>query len=193
MDLILHKKQPPSRLKRKKELLKLLVARSGIHASLNACKLMIENVYGMGHDLYYPLYSSVVVCYSRPFTNNKPHGALPEKWYTFDDSIHDEMHKKILKARHELIAHSDMVVNKAFIVPAGVTVAKNEKKPIVSEHIGVQTTMYYYPLSFFENAYNLCLFQGKRISREIDILLDELYEDMELPNAAFEIRMDNGL
>lgn len=193
MNFILPKRQPPSRLQRKKELYKLLIARSDITASLNACKMMIEVVDGMGHDLYFPLYSAIVVCYSRPFTNNKPHGSLPEKWYSFENKILDNAHKELLRARHELIAHSDMTVKMAMIVPPGVEVGRKSKNPIVSNHIAVQTSLYAYRKLFFEEAYSLCQFQGSRISDEIDILLEELYAGMELPHAPFKIKIDNGL
>jgi hypothetical protein len=86
-----------------------------------------------------------------------------------------------------------MNVNLAYIVPAGVPIAKNSDKPLVSPKIGVQASMYFYPMSFFESAYELCLFQGRRMGNEIDDLLEELYGNMELPNASFLIRMDNGL
>lgn len=154
---------------------------------------MLETVDGMGHELYSPLYSAIVVCYSRPFTNNKPHGALPSKWYSFEMEIHKKTHDELLKARHELIAHSDMTVKSAMIVPPGIEMGGKSKKPIISDHIGVQTTFYYYARSFFKDSYALCLFQGSRISVEIDVLLEELYGGMELPNAPFEIKMDNGL
>ena len=72
-------------------------------------------------------------------------------------------------------------------------VASKTKKPIVSDHIAVQTSLYAYPKLFFEEAYSLCQFQGSRISDEIDILLEELYEGMELPHAPFKIKIDNGL
>ena len=193
MNFISHTNQPPSRLQRKKELYKLVVARSDITASLNACKVMLEKVHGMGHELYYPLYSAIVVCYSRPFTNNKPYGSLAKKWYTFEDLLHKKTHKELLKARHELIAHSDMTVKEAMIVPPNVEIGIKSKKPIVSNYIIVQTTLYYYPRSLFENSKSLCLFQRSRISVEIDNLLEELYEGMDLPNAPFKIRMDNGL
>lgn len=74
---------------------------------------MLKHVDGLGHELYYPLYSSLIVCYTRPFTNNKPYGSLGIKWYTSEDNSHNEMHRKPLTARHELIAHSDLIVNKA--------------------------------------------------------------------------------
>ena len=141
----------------------------------------------------YPLYSAIVVCYSRPFTNNKPHGALSRKCYTFENALHKKTHGELLKARHELIAHSDMTVKWAMIVPPGVEIARKSKKSIVSDHVGVQTSLYFYPKSFFEKSYSLCRFQGSRINKEIDNLLDELYEGMDLPNAPFKIRMDNGL
>ena len=97
---------------------------------------MLEEVDGLGHQLYYPLYCAIIVCYSRPFTDNKPHGSLAKKWYTFENEFLQKTHKKVLKARHELIAHSDMTVKEAMIVPPGVEMAKAEEKPIVSDLLG---------------------------------------------------------
>jgi len=193
MEIELHRKQPPSRSKRKKELYKLLVARSDITASLNSCKQILEKVDGLGHELYYPLYTAVVICYTRPFTNNKPHGALPKKWYTFDDEILSETHNDLISARNELIAHSDMTIKEAYVVPAGCEIGKDGDKPLVSDFIGVQTTMHYFPRPMFEKICNLCMFQGTRINQEIDDLITELYEGMELPSKPFKIRIDNGL
>jgi hypothetical protein len=154
---------------------------------------MLKEVDGMGHKLYYPLYCAIIVCYSRPFTDNKPHGSLGKKWYTFDEDFLDDTHKKVLSARHELIAHSDMTVKEAMIVPPGVKIGEDKGKPIISDYVGVKTTMYYYPRPLFEDIHKLCLYQGSRISDAIDDLLKELYEGMDLPNSSFKIRMDNGL
>ena len=192
MEIVLHKKQPESRSRTKKELYKLLIARSDITASLNTCKLLLEKVDGMGHELYYPFYTAIVTCYCRPFTQNKPYGALGKKWYSFEDEVMKDTHESLLDARHELIAHSDMNVKEAIIVPPGVKTGPDGDDQIVSDFIGV-TTMHYFPRPMFEKTYNLCLYQGTRINTEIDILIDRLYRGMELPNAPFKIRINDGL
>jgi len=193
MEIIPHRNQSPSRSKRKQELYKLLVARSDITASLNSCKQMLKKVDGLGHELYHPLYTAIVICYTRPFTKNKPYGALPKKWYTFDDNELNEIHEDLMRTRHELIAHSDMTVKEAFIVPAGCEIGKDGDKPLVSDYIGVQISMQYFPRPMFERIHNLCVFQGSRINDEIDLLVEELYEGMELPARPFKIRIDDGL
>lgn len=193
MKIQLHKNQPPSRSVKKRELYKLLVARSDITASLNSCKQLLEMVDGLGHKLYYPLFTAVVICYARPFTKNKPFGSLPEKWYKFNDAMLKEIHEDLLKARHELIAHSDMTVKEAYIIPPGYEMGKDGEKSIVSEFVAVQTTTEYFPRPMFEKAHKLCMFQGSRLNEEIDKLVTELYGNMELPNAPFKIKIHDGL
>jgi len=96
-----------------------------MNAALEACKLFIDTVDSLSHPLYYPLYASIVVCYVRPFTKNKPFGAIPKRYSKFDGlSELNELHKELLKYRHEFIAHNDMTLRKAIIVPEGVTFGK---------------------------------------------------------------------
>jgi hypothetical protein len=193
MNFILPEKQPPSRLQRKKTLYKLLIARTDISSCLSACKVMLNKVDGIGDELYYPLYSAIVICYSRPFTQNKPFGSLSKRWYQFPDSLLKATHDELLKARRELIAHSDMSVKETIIVPPNIVICQKDNKPVVSDYISVQTTTYCYPRSLFENTKMLCQYQGRRMSDEVDSILEELYGGMDLPTTSFKLRMDNGL
>jgi hypothetical protein len=193
MDIIKHKDQPASRSQRKKYLYKLMLARSDMNATISACKLMLSTVTGFGHELYYPLYASIIICYARPFTKNKPYGALPNKWQRFDSQEGKRTHQKILRARHELVAHSDMTVRKAMIVPAGVVIGEHDGKQIRSPEIGTKTTLYYFPIKFFSSVHSNALEIGSRLNQEIDIIVAELYSDMELPGVAFDLRIDEGL
>jgi len=154
---------------------------------------MLEEVDGMSHPLYYPLYSAIVVCYSRPFTNNKPHGSLAKKWNKFEDKILERTHYELLKARNELIAHSDMNVRIASIVPQYVEIKSNAKKPIISSEISAQISSYYYHKSFFKDAIMLFNHQGLKLNEAIDFLVNDLYAGMELPRAVFTIKIDDGL
>lgn len=193
MDFVFAKKQPPSRSQQKKDLYRLLLARSDIGASISGCRLLIENVTHVGDDLYYPLYSSIVVCYARPFTNNEPFGALPNKWGKFEEEKYQNTHDKLIKARHEIIAHSDMDARKAMIVPSGCLIGIHKGKELRSDHIGCQVGIYYFKISFFQNVWDTAIDISKRLNLEIDRLTDALYGGMELPARPFNIRIDEGL
>lgn len=193
MNFILPRKQPPLRSQQKKNLYKLLIARSDVGASLTACKLMRETVSGFESELYYPLFAAVVVCYARPFTNNEPYGALPSKWAQFSDTSRQETHDKIIKARHELIAHSDMIVRKASIIPPGVASGKLGERELTSTKIGTQTSLYLYPMPFFNKVWETALDLYSRLNAEIDRLVDTLYDGMDLPSHSFDLKMDEGL
>lgn len=193
MNFTLPNKQPPPRSQQKKDLYKLLLARSDVSASLQGCKLLLEKVTQVGDDLYYPLYSSIVVCYARPFTNNEPYGALPNKWAKFDNSVFKDTHDKLIQARHELIAHSDMNVRKAYVVPPGCLIGIHKLKELRSDNIGCQVGLYYFPVGFFTKVWDTATDLSCRITKEINRLTDMLYCNMELPLRAFEIRIDDGL
>jgi len=193
MNFVISKKQPPSRAQRKKNLYQLLIARSDVSAAQSACKLFLSSVKDMGDELYYPLFAAIVVCYVRPFTNNDPFGPLPQKWSKFADGKHQATHNKLVEARHEQIAHSDMTVRKAMIVPPGVLIGKWKGKELKSNSIGVQTSFYLFPVAFFQNVWNTAADLNKRLSDEIDAQVEQLYGGMELPTGAFRIRIDAGL
>lgn len=178
---------------RKKELYKLLIARSDIGAAISATKLMLTTITDMGDDLYYPLLTSIVICYARPFTNNEPYGAIPSRYQRFNNHKLLEIHKKLLSTRHELIAHSDMRIRRAMIVPEGVKIGEHQGKAINSANIGTQTSTHFFAIPFFEEVHDTAMLLYGRLNEDIDYLVKELYGDMELPTVAFNLRIDDGL
>jgi len=160
---------------------------------LNACDLILKNVKTLKDENLYPLTTSVVVCYSRPFTVNKPYGSLPKKWRKFDNPQYQFTHDKLLKARHELFAHSDVSVRKAQIVPPNVPFVIEGGKELNSPEISTQVSYTLFELGFFKIVRETNLDLGKRIQIEIDKMIVDLYGDMQLPNEAFNLRVDEGL
>ena len=194
MDFILSKKQSPSRSQQKKDLYRLLLARSDIKAALDACDLILKNVDSLKDELLYPLTTAVVVCYARPFTQNKPYGPLPKKYAKFDNQIFQAVHEKLIKARHETFAHSDMNVRKAIVVPPNVVIGRTEKGvELKSSKVGVQVSYYLWQPNAFKDVRDAILDLGSRLQTEIEELQAHLYSGMELPNAKFTIRIDEGL
>jgi hypothetical protein len=186
-------RQPPARSHLKRDLYKLLIARSDLTASLNACDLILKNVKSIRDENLYPLTTSVIVCYARPFTVNKPYGCLPKKWQKFDNPQYQFTHDKILKARHEFFAHSDMSVRKAQIVPPNVPLVIEREKELKSQQISTQVSHILFELDFFNRIKETNLDLGRRIQIEIDKMIIDLYGDMQLPNKAFNLRVDEGL
>ncbi len=193
VNFIIPSKQPPTRSHQKRDLYRLLIARSDMHASLNACNLILNNIKSIKDENLYPLTTSVVVCYSRPFTANKPYGALPKRWSKFDNPKYQTTHDRLLQARHELFAHSDMNVRKAQIVPQNVSFAMEGGRELRSPEIGIQVTYTLFEIDFFRIVKETNLDIGMRMQDEIDKLLIDLYADMELPNTVFDLRVDEGL
>ena len=194
MNFSISHRQPPARSYKKRELYRLLIARSDITAALNACDLIIKNVATLKDDLLYPLTTAVVVCYARPFTENKPHGALPKRYIKFDNPLHQEVHDKLIKARHEAFAHSDMNIRWAQIVSPNVVFGKTETGiDLKGVDVGIQVRYYLWAPDFFTKVRETILDLGQRLQRDIEELKDNLYKGMELPNAPFKIRIDEGL
>jgi hypothetical protein len=186
-------RQPPARSHQKRDLYRLLIARSDLNASLNACDLILKNVTSIKDENLYPLTTSVVVCYSRPFTVSKPYGSLPRKWSKFDKPQYQATHEKLLQARHELFAHSDMNIRKAQIVPPNVPLVFDEGKVLISPEISTQVTNTLFEIDSFKIVRETNLDLGNRIQAEIDKMIIDLYGNMQLPNAAFNLRVDEGL
>jgi len=190
MNFTIPAEQPAKRSDRKKDLYRLLVARSDVLAAREACELMLKVAPAFGDPLYVPLLSAIVVCYARPFTRNRPLGALPEKWRTFPDQRMQQMHDALYKARSELIAHSDMNARQAKIVPPGFVLSEGGRE-MRSEGIGVQVTFYYFTLPMLRSVPALAHDLARRLGSEIDRLVEELYGGMTLPNAPFALRIDD--
>lgn len=194
MNFVLAHRQPPLRSRRKMELYKMLVARSDIDAARTSAELFLKTVRDIGSELYYPLFTAIVICYARPFTNNVPYGALPKKWEKFSDKKLQDVHDSLMKARNEIVAHSDMSIRKVMIVPAGVVIGKLENgKEMKSASIGVQTNYYLFREHQIRDVHTLTRDLGHRLNMEIESRVAELYEGMQLPASPFNLRIDEGL
>ncbi|WP_312421241.1 hypothetical protein [Anaerospora hongkongensis] len=109
----------------KVQLYKLAVARSDIASANSLCKLFIEKRLmhreeaNDHYELRDALISAILVSYSRPFTNNHPHGPLQKKWFKFDNKSFNELHRRIIDYRNKQIAHSDFDIRKVYLCPRG--------------------------------------------------------------------------
>jgi len=180
----------PSRSKQKKELHKLAVARSDVFSAQKTCRLILERVSGLADELYAPLFYAAVVSYGRPFVDNKSTGALSRHWSDFSDHRLRATHNKLLKTRHELVAHSDSSVRAIHIIPPGSRMAP-ELPP--SADISLRIESYYYPQQMFIDTFDTCANLIGRLNGRIDVLLESLYGDRAMPTGPFPLTFDDGL
>ena len=86
----------------KKNLYKLILARSDIASALFACRFFIKNVTDIKNELWLPLQEAIIVSYARPFSNNRPLCPLEKSWGLIPDARLQEIHDRALKARDKL-------------------------------------------------------------------------------------------
>lgn len=156
----------------KRNLYKLILARSDITSALFTCRYCQENVKDIRNKIWLPLQEAIIVTYSRPFTDNKPLGSLKKSWGIFPNGKLQSVHKKILEARDKQIAHSDLEQNKVSIVPKGVPAPPDNH---ISSSVMILISSFKFPLAFFEDVEILCSYIGKRLNIEIDSELERLY------------------
>jgi len=182
--------QSKSRSKQKKELHKLAVARSDVFSAQKTCRLILERVNGLADELYAPLFYAVVVSYGRPFVDNKSTGALSRHWSDFSDHRLRATHNKLLKTRHELVAHSDSIVRAVHIIPPGSRI--NLELP-PSDTVALKIESYYYPQQMFIDTFDTCANLIGRLNSRIDMLLSSLYDKKDLPDGLIPLTFDDGL
>ena len=182
--------RPQTRSTQKKELYKLAVARSDVFSAQRTCKLILERVSGLSDQLYAPLFHAAVVAYGRPFVDNKSTGVLSRHWSDFKDQRLRETHAMLLRARHEVVAHSDSAARSMKIVPPGVK--PNAAMP-ASKHVGFYIESYYYGQKIFVDTCDTCSDLIYRLNVRLDELVTELYEGKKLPEAMFPLTFDDRL
>lgn len=179
----------PKRSHLKRELYRLTVARSDIAAAYRFCELLRRDVSHIGHELYLPLFHAIVVSYGRPFTTNKPHGGLPDRWSRLGVKRLQRMHDTLIETRNTYVAHSDAGVRRVSITPPTWLIPGRGTPAGLS----VQILFGVYTLEFFDVARETCSYQTTRMTKEIDRLLEELFGARELPTEPFELTVDEAL
>ncbi len=182
--------RPMSRRQQKLRLYKLALARSDFAVCRKACGVLLENVQGFDHPLYFHLYSSAVIAYAKPFVQSKS-GPLPSQWKKFEHSWMLGIHDDAIRARHEVIAHNDDQVRKIWIVPPGAASPEIIEGPISGLSFKIET--YYVPGGFFSALFQLCDYQIYRLNSAIEEDLESLYGGREIPAEEFLLTFDDEL
>jgi hypothetical protein len=172
------------------ELYKLVVARSDITASMDSCDLMLKHVKNFfedyKHGLYMPILHAIIICYARPFTENKPFGRLKDKWAKYSSREHKDIHKNLIDLRNKMIAHSDFMSREVIVYPKGTKMPKPLNYE--SADIGVAVSFKALGLSYIREIKNMCYDLGARLNNEVNRLLEELFSDERIPKRPINLR-----
>jgi hypothetical protein len=188
------------RSEKKREIYKLILAQSDIGDAFRTCDHFLAVIgpraakssgryAGMDHPLYYPLLEAIVISYARPFTPNDTIGQLKQKWGKFGNAQFQAAHDKILRARNELVAHSDPFARSVRIEPPGA----RKFGPIQSKEVGFSIRGYWFTVRDVNAFYHTAGDLAARLLAEVEKHLADLYGGMDLPARAFELQLDEGL
>jgi hypothetical protein len=167
----------------KRELYQLSVARADIRAAMEACELMLER--SEDHDEPRRLLqTAMIICYARPFTDNKPLGRISNEWLRDLAPEQRGLHEDLLYLRKKAVAHTDLAEIKVFIAPPGTTLP-GIHQPF--ERLGTAVRHWALPLGDVEKIRQLCVDVGVTVSLEVETLLQKLYSGRAYPPEAFEL------
>jgi hypothetical protein len=179
-----------ARSARKKRLYKLIVALHDMIHARHACELFGKTVDSIGHPLYQPLLHSVVICYSKPFIENKGVGTLSSNWRKFDNPEYQKTHRLLLQIRNELIAHNDVETVQVRMIPPG---SNFEGRKYEGNGLGYALRTYALPLKKFELIWQTLEEQRVRLMKAIDEEMLVLYGSSQLPKTPFQLDFTEGL
>jgi hypothetical protein len=167
----------------RRQIFKLASAVSDIRAAHQAAQYAAEKVDDMYHALWAPLQDAIVISYVRPFTANKPHGPLPEKWSKFESRLQERIHADLIGLRHRVVAHSDGHVRQVIVVPSGVSYVGGRR----SEGVGFAVTSdKLFPDKFAEIT-DHCQELGSRLYGELRSELERAFTSPETPRYPFDL------
>lgn len=167
---------------RLRSLYKLIVARSDVFAADLCAERFQKEVTDFSSPLYYPLFVSIVVCYGRPFSENKPFGPLKGKWSEFKNSNFAQMHENLLELRNQVVAHSDMKVRQVQLIPPGCEMWKGGK---VSEGLNIRIRTLFMPIEQVPIVQQTIRNLYERLDESVNSELSRIEEEFEIPEEIF--------
>ncbi|MDP3848908.1 MAG: hypothetical protein Q8Q59_00265 [Luteolibacter sp.] len=168
---------------------KLALALKDISSAELTCKgfkiAILASDEKISHEVNYAFMTAITTCYARPFVDNKSTGVLQKHWRKFTDRRLQETHDLIMKARHEVYAHSDSKIARLFIVPAGAMMRGAGRTAPRSSWF---FETYEFPPDAIMNIHDCCIDLKQRLETEVSRLVDELCASGGTPETEFELK-----
>lgn len=173
--------------RKKRELRKLIVASADIGAAQRVCRYLLDHQSTPSTEpLYYPLYCSTVICYSRPFTNNRPFGPLEKRWTRFPTESQSALHQRVLETRHGMVAHSDHGKRRVSI---HLSLVEGTDPP--EANVGFSVDEEFFRETLFPGIKDLCDYLLSRILERAQELTMELINDGVYGEGSYDLDVAN--
>jgi hypothetical protein len=171
-----------------KKIYKLALALKDITSAQLTCggfkNIILATEEKISYEVNYAFMTAITTCYARPFVDNKSTGVLQKHWRNFSDRRLQETHDLIMKARHEVYAHSDSTIARLFIVPAGAEIRGAGRRAPRSSWF---FETYEFPPDAIMNIHDCCVDLKQRLETEVSRLVDELCASGGIPETEFEL------
>ena len=143
-------------------------------------------------DVFFGLWTGVVVAYARSFTQNKGVSAIDAKFRCFNTQRDQALHDRLIEMRHHLHAHKDQSWEEQvaagfgksnFVSNVFVTVFGNGEtewevqRPVFSE-------------KYFGDVKRLCDLQSRRLKQESDKMLKRFLESHDVTAGKYDLEAD---
>ena len=171
----------------------MIVAQADISSAKDAWLLLQANPSRTGTPTHTALVTAIIICYSRPFTDNESFGKLSKEWSAYSSIQFQRCHDAILKARNEVVAHRDKDVHQVRIYPTGVRLKFQPESVPPLGKIGFSIDTYLLASRDLQFLGNMFDDLQRRMMAEIEVLIEKLFGGMELPNKEFPLRINEGL
>ena len=172
-------------------LYKLALACKDISAAELTCegykKVILNTVGKLPYDVNYAFMGSIITSYSRPFVDNKSTGVLPGRWRKFGDPRLQAAHDTMIKARHEVYAHSDSEVSRLWLVPAGAVMKGIGR---IAPRASWKFHTYEIPPDAIMDYHDCCKDLKNRLEEEVSTLVEEYCVQKGIPKEEFELKLN---
>ena len=183
-------KKTSTRAQLKRQLRRLVIARSSFDGAVRACDLATTRVADRLDPLHGALVQSVVISYARPFTLSSGVGALPAGWPRFSSSIERSTHARLLSMRNSTVAHADAAAWTVSIIPPKDPIVFAGRNPGT---LSIRVQYEWLTLAEIYHVRRLAEKLSRQGAEDINVLLRKLYGLQRLPDLAFPLTIDNGL
>jgi len=174
--------------KLKKQFLRFASARTDIYYARQAYQLIQQCPF---EEITLHLFTSMVVSYCRPFTENTGIGNLtvefPE-YPDYEDPMMNLRHSRMMDVRNKFLSHSSVEGTGLLLIPPGITNPLNQlKRKDWDYNIGKRQFVQPSQRAFIDWIAPICDALGKRLDRKVHELLPLIGEQHQITDRAFEI------
>jgi hypothetical protein len=174
--------------KLEKQFLRFASARADVHYACQAYKLIQQCQF---EKIVLHLFTSMVVSYCRPFTENNGVGSLAVEYPNYpdyDDPMMNLRHSRMIDMRHKFLSHSSVEGTRLLIIPPEVTNPLNQSIQTDWQYnIGKRQFVQPSQRPFIDWIAPICDALGERLDRKVHDLLPLIGEQHRINDKTFEI------